>query len=450
MTKKFDLIVIGTGEAGSTVAKRCRSAGWDVAVIDSRPFGGTCALRGCTPKKVLVNAAELIDWNRRMVGKGLSDQGTHIDWSTLIHFKKTFTEPVPPKREKQYADAGIALFHGWARFVEKTTIHVGDDTLTGRYILIATGAKPAELGIPGEEYLTTSDEFLDLEQLPQRIIFVGGGYISFEFAHVAVRAGAQVQILHEGELTLEHFDPDLVAKLVQATRDIGIDIRLSTTAKAIEKGSKHLIVNTADENGEQKLAADMVVHGASRMPELDELDLEKADVKREKKGVSVNEYLQSVSNPAVYAAGDAAAGNKPQLTPVASMEANVVASNLLKGNHHKPDYTEVPSAVFTMPRLAFVGLTEEMARKQGLKFKINYQDTSDSLFTREFAMKYSAFKVLIEEDSNRILGAHLLGPHAEEVINVFATAIRAGFTTDDIKKMIYAYPTGASDISDMV
>lgn len=164
----------------------------------------------------------------------------------------------------------------------------------------------------------------------------------------------------------------------------------------------------------------------------------------------MNEYLQSVSNPGVYAAGDAAAGANPQLTPVASMEAHVVASNLLEGNHHKPDYTEIPSVVFTVPRLAFVGLTEEMARKQGLKFRANYQVTSDWLNSREFSMKYSGFKVLIEEDSNRILGAHLLGPQAEEVINVFATAIRAKLTTDDLKRTIYAYSMGASDISNMV
>lgn len=450
MTQKFDLVVIGTGEAGSTVAKQCRAAGWEVAIIDSRPFGGTCALRGCTPKKVLVNAAELLDWQNRMEGKGLSSQGTQLDWPALIRFKKTFTEPVPVKREEQYADVGIVMFHGWAQFVDQTTVQVGDDTLIGRYILIATGAKPTELGIPGEELLTTSDQFLELEQLPQKIVFVGGGYISFEFAHVAVRAGAQVQILHEGDRPLEHFDPDLVNQLSQATRDIGIEIGLNTAVKAIEKVSNHLIVHAATKEGEQTFAADLVVHGASRMPELDELNLEKAGIEQEKKGVSVNEYLQSVSNSAVYAAGDAAAGTKPQLTPVASMEAHVVASNLLEGNHYKPDYTEIPSVVFTVPRLAFVGLTEEMARKQGLKFRANYQDTSDWLFSRELSMKYSGFKVLIEEDTNRILGAHLLGAQAEEVINVFATAIRAGLTTDDLKKTIYAYPTGASDISNMV
>lgn len=161
-----------------------------------------------------------MDWLQRMEGKGLSSQGTHIDWSVLMRFKRTFTERVPSKREEQYADAGIAMFHGQARFVDQTSVQAGDDTLTGRYILIATRAKPAELGIPGEELLTTSDQFLELLQLPQRIIFI----ISFEFAHV----GAQVQILHEGDRPLEHFDPDLVAQLIQATQDIGVDIRLST------------------------------------------------------------------------------------------------------------------------------------------------------------------------------------------------------------------------------
>lgn len=447
--RKFDLVVIGTGDAGSTVAKQCRSAGWEVAIIDSRPFGGTCALRGCTPKKTLVNVAELLDWTDRMKGKGLSAQDIHIDWSALMQFKRSFTDPVPTKRERQYAAAGIAAFHGEAHFIDRTTVQVGDEMLTGRYVLIATGSKPAPLGMAGEEYLTTSDQFLELDQLPQRIIFVGGGYISFEFAHVAARAGAQVQILHQTEQPLEHFDPDLVGQLMQATQDIGIDIQVNTEVKAIEKGPDYLTIRAVAKDTEQTFEADMVVHGASRMPAVDELDLEKANVKREKKGISVNEYLQSVSNSAVYAAGDAAA-TAPQLTPIASMEANVVVRNLLEGNHHKPDYTEVPSVVFTVPRLAMVGLTEELAREQGLNFNVHHQDTSDWLFSREFGADYSGFKVLIEADSNRILGAHLLGPQAEEVINVFAMAIRAGFNTDDLKKTIFAYPTGASDISNMV
>ncbi len=217
MEKKFDLIVIGTGAGGSTVAHKCRKEGWDVAIIDSRPFGGTCALRGCDPKKVLVGAADLIDWTRRMEGKGISSKSTEIAWQELMRFKRTFTEPVPENREKGYAKAGIRAFHGRTGFIDQTTVRVGDNTLTARFVHIAAGAKPAALGIPGEEHLTTSDQFLEMEQLPKRIIFVGGGYIAFEFAHIAARASAKVQILHRGARPLEGFDPDLVNSLVQAT-----------------------------------------------------------------------------------------------------------------------------------------------------------------------------------------------------------------------------------------
>ena len=195
----YDLIVIGTGVAASTVAWECYSAGWKIAIIDSRPFGGTCALRGCDPKKVLVGAAEVIDWNHRMGDKGISNTNDiHIKWPELMHFKRSFTEPVPKAREDQFSNAAIATFHGHASFTDATTIKVTekkdgggtDHVLNGKYILVATGAKPAKLNIPGEEHVTISDQFLELDYLPERIVFIGGGYISFEFAHIAARAGA--------------------------------------------------------------------------------------------------------------------------------------------------------------------------------------------------------------------------------------------------------------------
>ncbi len=450
MERKFDLVVIGTGAAGSAAAYKCRKSGWEVAIIDSRPFGGTCALRGCDPKKVLVGAAELIDWTRRMEGKGVSAKGSEIDWPSLMQFKKTFTEPVPENQERGYVKAGIAPFHGRTRFLDRTTVQVGNDRLTGRFVLIAAGAMPAVLGIPGEAYLTRSDQFLELEELPKRIVFVGGGYISFEFAHVAARAGAQVRILHRGTRPLEGFDADLVEELVKATREIGVDLHLNTAVEAVEKDGDHFVVNASSEQGKQAFAADLVVHGAGRVPEIDDLDLDKAGIAREKKGVSVNEFLQSVSNPAVYAAGDAAASGGLPLTPVASAEGHVVASNMLKGNHRKPNYSGVPTVVFTVPPLASAGLREDVARQQGLKFKVKHEDTSGWYSSRRVNLKYSGFKVLVEEDSHRILGAHLLGEHAEEVINLFALAIRSGLKADDLKTMIYAYPTSASDVSYMV
>ena len=450
MEKKFDLIVIGTGAGGSTVAHKCRKEGWDVAIIDSRPFGGTCALRGCDPKKVLVGAADLIDWTRRMEGKGISSKSTEIDWQELMRFKRMFTEPVPENREKGYAKAGIIAYHGRTSFINQTTVRVGDNTLTARFVHIAAGAKPAALGIPGEEHLTTSDQFLEMEQLPKRIIFVGGGYIAFEFAHIAARASAKVQILHRGARPLEGFDPDLVNSLVQATRELGVDLRLNTAVRSIEKDGDRFIVNASTEHGKQTFEADMVVHSAGRVPDIDDMNLEKAGVEHDKKGVVVNEYLQSVSNPAIYAAGDAAASGGLPLTPVATMEGHIVASNLLKGNHRTPNQMGVPTVVFTLPPLSSVGLQEEAARQQGLKFTVKYEDTSGWYSSRRVGLKYSGFKTLVEEGGGRILGAHLLGAHAEEVINIFALAIRSGLNADDLKTMIYAYPTSASDISYMV
>ncbi|MCI0490975.1 MAG: NAD(P)/FAD-dependent oxidoreductase [Blastocatellia bacterium] len=450
MAMKFDVVVIGTGTAASTVAYKCRAAGWDVAVIDSRPFGGTCALRGCDPKKVLVGVAELVDWNNRMTSERVTSKDLPIDWSALMRFKNSFTTPVPQNREKGFSDAGIATFHGLARFVDQATVEVGDNTLTGRYVVIATGAGPAKLGIPGEEHLTTSDQFLEIEKLPERIIFIGGGYISFEFAHVAARIKSEVRILHRSDRPLKEFDPDLVNQLVQATRDIGVDVRLNASVEAIEKGPDHLLVRASSDGVEQTFESDMVVHGAGRVAEIADLNLEKAGIASNAKGIVVNEYLQSVSNPAVYAAGDAAATEGPPLTPVAGIEGKVVASNLLKGNNRRPDYTGVPTVVFTVPPLASVGLGEEAARKSGLNFQTNHKDTSGWYSSRRTNLKHSGFKVLVEEGSGRILGAHLLGLHAEEVINIFALAIRSGLRASDLKIIPYAYPSGSSDISYMV
>ncbi|MCI0390912.1 MAG: NAD(P)/FAD-dependent oxidoreductase [Acidobacteria bacterium] len=450
MTKKFDLIVIGTGSAASTVAYQCRAAGWEVAIIEARPFGGTCALRGCDPKKVLVGVAELVDWHDRMAKEGIISQSVQIDWPALMRFKRTFTEPVPENREKGFVKAGIAIFHGQARFADQTTIQVGDESLTGRHVVIATGARPATLNIPGEEHLTTSEQFLELEKLPERIVFVGGGYISFEFAHVAARAGAQVRILHRGSRPLEGFDPDLVDQLVKATEDIRVDVRLNTTVGAIENSSDHLLVHASAESVEQTFEADLVVHGAGRVPEIDDLELDKASINSDQTGVLVNEYLQSISNAAVYSAGDAAATGGLPLTPVASLEGQVVASNLLKGNNRKPDYTGVATVVFTIPPLASVGLQEEAAKKRGLRFRTNYERTSGWYSSRRVGLKYSGYKVLVEEESGRLLGAHLLGLHAEEVINLFAMAMRSGLRAADLKKIPYAYPSSASDIRYMV
>jgi glutathione reductase (NADPH) len=450
MTTAFDVVAIGTGSAASAVVSRCRDAGWQVAIVDSRPFGGTCALRGCDPKKVLVGAAEAVDWSRRMKGKGIQAEKLQIDWPELMRFKRSFTEPVPERREDGFAKAGIAAFHGRARFTGPTTVQVGEETLEGRFVVIAAGELPADLAIPGARHLTTSDQFLELDELPRRILFVGGGYIAFEFAHVAARAGAQVTILHRGPRPLARFEPDLVDQLVERTRELGIEVHLGTEATGIEERSDRLTVRASSSGETATFEADMVVHAAGRVPEINDLNLDAVGIEWEKRGVRVNEFLQSVSIPGVYAAGDAAASGGAPLAPVASYEGSIVAANLLKGNHQRPHYLGIPSVVFTIPPLAAVGLDERGAREQHLEFRVNKEMTSTWYSSRRVAETHSGYKVLVEEGTDRILGAHLLGSEAGEVINLFALAIRSGMRATDLKHTLFAYPTSGSNMARML
>lgn len=449
MTEQYDLIAIGTGTGASVAASRCRAAGWKVAVIDHLPFGGTCALRGCDPKKILVGAAEAIDHSRRMRGKGISGGDPGIVWNELIQFKRTFTEPVPAMKEKNFAKSGIDAYHGRARFRGPRSVEVGGELLEGRFILIAVGAVPMRLGIPGEEHLITSAEFLELDQLPKKIVMIGGGFIAAEFAHIAAHAGAQVTVIEQADRMLAPFDPDLVGWLMEKFQEVGIDVRLKTRVTAIEKSGNGLSVRASSNGKDEVLKADVVVHAAGRVPDLDPLDLTAADVASEKGRLKLNEYLQSVSNPAVYAVGDAALSGPP-LTPVASQDAKVAAANMLDGNHQKPDYRGVPSVAFTIPPIATVGLSEHQARDQSLKFRMRSEKASDWYTARRVGETAYGFKVLVEEGTDRILGAHLVGPHVDEVINIFALAIRKGLTAEDLKTTMFAYPSGASDIGYMV
>jgi len=433
----------------SAVATRCREAGWTVAVIDSKPFGGTCALRGCVPKKILVGATEAVQSARDLAGHGVRANGVTLAWPELMRFKRSMVDPTPQRTEQAWAKIGVEQFHGRARFVGPTTLALGDDRLVGGRILLAAGAKPAPLPFAGAERLTTSEDFLNLDRLPSRLVFVGGGYISFEFAHVAARAGAEVTIVHRGARPLEAFDPDMVDLLVKRTRELGIRVELDTEVRGVDAAAGGVVVRGLQNGSERRFEADLAVHGAGRVPDIDDLDLDVAGVQREQGGVVVNQFLQSVSNPAVYAGGDAAA-NGPQLTPKADHDALVLTANLLKGNHRSPNYEGIASAVFTVPPLASSGLSDAAARTRGLRFRTNHQETSGWFNTRRVGETVSGFKVLVEEETGRVLGAHLLGPHADEVINLFAVAIRLGLRADALKETLYAYPTYGSDIRFMV
>jgi glutathione reductase (NADPH) len=444
----YDLIVIGSGTAAQVAARRVRKAERAVAVIDHRPFGGTCALRGCDPKKMLVSGAEAVDLARRMRRHGVFGD-LHIDWKDLIAFKRTFTDPVPRKREEDFASQGIAAFHGLARFTGPDRVVVGDHTLRGRQVLIATGARPAALDFPGAEHLITSDSFMELDRLPERIVMVGGGYIAAEFSHIAARAGAHVTVLQRAARMLPAFDAEVVGWLMEKFAEIGVDVRTENAVNAIERSGNEYRVHVQTPQGEAIVPADLVVHAAGRVPDITEINLSAANVAVVDGKLQLNDFLQSVSNPIVYAAGDAAA-NGPPLTPVSSHDAKVVAGNILDGNRYKPDYRGVPSVAFTLPPIAAVGLSESVARAQAPRLRVRSARVPNWYTARRVAESTYGYKTLVDEDSGRILGAHLVGPHADEVVNLFALAIRHDLTVDDLRSTMFAYPTAASDIGFML
>jgi glutathione reductase (NADPH) len=448
--KKFDVFIIGSGMAGMTVANKCASKGLSVGITDELPYGGTCALRGCDPKKVLIGATEAANFAKNLQGKGI-DGVPSINWRDLMSFKESFTRPMPSKIEKGYEKNGIAMFHSPAKFVSKNQLMVGETIVQADKIVLATGAKPRTLGIPGSEHALTSTDFLNLDELPNSLLFIGGGYIAFEFAHIAARCGAEVTIVHRGAYPLEKFEQDIVKQLVSATEELGIKIIFNSEVTGIKK-QKDDNYRVTSENGIEKkeFSASAVFNSSGRAPAIFDLDLQKANVKFSKKGVEVNEYLQSTTNKYVYAAGDSADTKGLPLTPVAVMEGHILASNLINGNNKTPEYKAVPTVVFTLPTMASVGITEKEAKAQNLNCKVNYQFVPNWFNAKRLNEKYYTFKILIDKDSNKILGAHLLGPDTEETINLFAMAMYTGLIANKLKSMVFSYPTLASDISSMV
>ena len=450
MSRCYDLVVIGAGMAGVSAANKCASQGWKVAIVDALPYGGTCALRGCDPKKILRRGAEIIDSARLMQGKGIDDEGLSINWADLLKHKHGFTDPVPQNMEDSLAGNGVDTLHSLARFTDKNSIEIDGTSYEAAHFLIATGARPRPLDFPGHEHLIDSTDFLDLEVLPRRILFVGGGFISFEFAHISARAGSSPVIIDRGPRPLKGFDADLVELLIARGTAAGIALERSTRIESIEKTATGYQVRLDRSGQPETREFDLVVHGAGRTPDLSSLDLDAADVAWDGHGVQVAGHLQSTTNSAVYAAGDSANTPGMPLTPVAVFEGKVAASNMLKGTTTVPDYAGIPTAVFTIPELARVGVLEQEAREAGIDVDVRYNDTSGWYSNYRVGETTAAAKILIDRASDRIVGAHLLGPEYGELINFLALAIKLDLTTRQLKSMTAAYPTVGSDLGSML
>ncbi len=447
----FDLVVIGTGPSAGTVAKKTAESGKSVAVIESRGYGGTCALRGCNPKKVYTNAGNLVDQARRADGKLATFSDPQIDWAKLLAFKHEFTQPVLDKSEASFQKRGIKTFHGIASFSGADTIKVDGIELRGERIFVGTGASPVPLQIDGNEHVTLSDSFLELDSIPSHVTFIGGGYISMEFAHVVARYGSQVVVVDTHERPLKHFDPDLVDQLVEWSRQIGIEFVMDAKVTGVSKTDAGLSVSMHCGGRRQTIETQLVVHGAGRVPNIAELSLKAGNVNFGEHGIEVDETMRSVSNPHVFAAGDCVNSGMPRLTPVANEEARMVVKNLFAETPDKrPEYGPVPAVVFTSPCLAAVGLTDREAKKIHHDVEVLHQNTSTWGSVRKTGQVCSAYKVLVDPKSDRILGAHLLGPAAEETINLFALAMKFNLTATDLKSTLFAYPTFAADVRRMV
>lgn len=450
MSAEYDLIVVGAGMAGVAAANKCAAQGWNVAIVDALPYGGTCALRGCDPKKILRRGAEVIDSARLMRGKGIDDSGLSINWTDLMKHKHGFTDPVPDSMEEGLRRHGVATLHGQATFTGATRLEVAGEAYDARHFLIATGAKPRPLDFPGHDHLIDSTEFLDLRTLPARILFVGGGFISFEFAHIAARAGSSPVIVDRGPRPLKTFDPDLVQLLVARGEQVGIEVRSATTITGVERTSSGYRVGVEHAGRSEAIEVDLVVHGAGRQPDLARLDLNAASIAWGSRGVTVAGHLQSTTNPAVYAAGDSADTAGMPLTPVAVSEGKVAASNMLKSATTVPDYTGIPTAVFTIPELTRVGMLEDEVHELGLDVDVRYTDTSGWYSNYRIGETTAAAKILVDRSTDRIIGAHLLGPEYAELVNIIGLAMKLNLTTRQLKSMTAAYPTVGSDLGSML
>ncbi|MBT3551524.1 MAG: NAD(P)/FAD-dependent oxidoreductase [Rhodospirillaceae bacterium] len=451
MEQHYDVIVLGAGNAGFAPAGMAKEAGKSVLVIDGRDFGGTCALRGCVPKKVLVAAGDALNVIADASEHKIDAAFNGIDWPALIARKETFVEGVPDMFEGSLTGRNIDTAHGAAKFTGPGEIEINGETVAGGQFVIATGSAPRNLPIPGFEHAIDSDAILDRAQLPKSLVFIGAGVIGLEFAHVFARAGTHVTILEVADTALAAMDQDIVAALVEESGRIGIDIHTGVATKSIAPSGDGFKV-TYEEGGKSvSIDAEVVANGAGRVAAVSDLDLDAAGIDHDGPVIALNENLQSVSNPAVFVAGDANAASGPQLSPVATYEGRIVGNNIINPDAlQTADYLTVPRCVFTIPAMASVGYSPEEAEAAGLKFEVKLNDLKDWRSAKTYAERAAVSKVLIEDGTERILGAHLLGHGAPETIHIFALAMSHNISAADLRGTVYAYPTFTSDIKNMI
>ena len=445
----FDLVVIGAGSGGVAASRRAAALGARVALCEAGRVGGTCVLRGCVPKKLLVYGSHFRDDLDDAAGFGWQIDGARLDWPTLIAAKDREINRLNGVYLSMLRDSGVQLFNGWARLLDRHTVEVVADgksqRLRGRYLLVATGSSPHKPEIPGAELGITSDEALSLRSLPARVIIVGGGYIGVEFAGIFSRAGAHVTQVVRCDAVLRGFDEELRQAYGTELAKRGITLRTGEQVAAVERSADashlHLLLGSGE-----RIASDVVLFATGRRPNTLGLGLADAGVAlrgpSEHGAIVVSEESRTAVDN-IFAIGDCT--DRLNLTPVAIAEGRAVAATLFGGQPSRVDHRNVATAVFGAPPLACVGLTEEQARQGG--------HTIDVYATRFRPMKHTLsgrdtqtlIKLIVDRPSGRVLGCHMIGADAPEIMQALAIAITCGATKAQFDATIALHPTAAEE-----
>ena len=445
----YDAVIIGSGTAGQTAAYALRAKGLNIAVVEkSDTPGGTCALAGCQAKKWFYEGMEVMAKSAHLSGKGVLS-APRVAWSDFLKEKNKFTRTVPGNTVEGFKKTGIHVISGAAHFKDERTLSVDGNNISAHHFIIASGSRPMPLPIKGIEHAITSDQFLELPSLPDRFVFVGGGFISFEFAHFVARLGdssdRQTFILEAAPRPLGPFDNEMVDLLVAASEVEGIAVRTNVIITAIEQKNDGVRIMTENDD---PYPADMVVNGAGRMADIDNLGLDRIGVEHSRRGIQVNARMQT-SQPHIYAIGDCAA--TIQLARVADSEAMVAADAILgtasNTNVSGMDYSAIPSVLFTYPQYGMVGYTEDFLKREGIPYTKSVGKELTWPTYRRIGMKHAAYKILVGA-SNEFLGAHILSDNAAGIINSIRLAMlnRIPVATLYQQSVMAPYPSRESDL----
>jgi len=442
MAYDFDLFVIGAGSGGVRAARFAAGFGTRVAVVESRYLGGTCVNVGCVPKKLLVYGSHFADDFEQAKGYGWTVGQSTFDWPTLIANKNREIERLNGIYRKLLVNSGVTLLEGHGHLLDPHTVEVNGQRYSAERILIATGGWPVIPEIPGREYAISSNEAFFLEQLPKRVIVVGGGYIAVEFAGIFNGLGAQTTQLYRRELFLRGFDGTVRTHLRDEMIRAGVDLQFNADIARIDKLADGSLKATLKDGRE--LEADCVFYATGRRPMLDNLGLENTGVQLNDQGfIKVDELFQT-TEPSILALGDVI--GRVQLTPVALAEGMAVARRLFKPEQYRPvDYQHIPTAVFSQPPIGTVGLTEEQAREQGHQVAIFESDFRALKLTLTESQERTLMKLVVDSQTDKVLGCHMVGPDAGEIVQGLAIALKAGATKQLFDETIGVHPTAAEE-----